>query len=261
MIGKIRLAAIFVAGAVSLVICSGAAVAQNTQASLTQQLAAYYKVTKMGSDSGGWAVTDPGTVLMIQKGGILGVPPTNMVIGVSSYKDGILKGPGFKEKLLLGPATRLLTIGEKVYVLKIEVNVKNERVGLMLMECDTCNGTQQRSSYKAGIQFQFPKDYLESADVTQVEDLISQVLTVDQGDAGQQAAPDNNAGPLTAPPGNQPPANPAPPPPAVKLGMSFDEVKAIKGQPDSTAEVGPKTIYVYKDMKIIFMNGKVSDVQ
>jgi hypothetical protein len=162
--------------------------------------------------------------------------------------------------LLLGPATRLLTTGEKVYVLKIEVNFKNERVGLMLMECDTCNGIQQRSSYKAGIQFQFPKDYLESADVTQVEDLISQILTVDQGDTGQQATTDNTAGTSSAPPANQPPANPAPPPP-VKVGMSFDEVKAIKGQPDSTAEVGSKTIYVYKDMKIIFMNGKVSDVQ
>jgi hypothetical protein len=103
MIRKIRLAASVVAGAVALMICGGSAVAQNTQASLTQQLAAYYKVTKLGSDSGGWAVTDAGTVLVIQKGGILGVPPTNMVIGVSSYKDGTLKGPALKRNCCLDP--------------------------------------------------------------------------------------------------------------------------------------------------------------
>ena len=47
----------------------------------------------------------------------------------------------------------------------------------------------------------------------------------------------------------------------VKLGMSTDEVKKSLGNPDKIVDLGAKQVYVYKDMKIIFMDGKVSDVQ
>jgi hypothetical protein len=39
------------------------------------------------------------------------------------------------------------------------------------------------------------------------------------------------------------------------------QVKAAKGQPTSIVNLGAKTVYNYSDMKIIFVNGKVSDVQ
>jgi hypothetical protein len=38
-------------------------------------------------------------------------------------------------------------------------------------------------------------------------------------------------------------------------------VVAILGQPDKMVNLGSKQIYVYKDLKITFLNGKVSDVQ
>src|SRR5438046_5841851 len=41
--------------------------------SLEEQLSAQYTLVKMGSDSSGPAVVEPGTILAIQKGGILGV--------------------------------------------------------------------------------------------------------------------------------------------------------------------------------------------
>ena len=44
----------------------------NAQAvSLQEQLAAQYKLVKMGSDTGGYSVVEAGTLLAIQKGGIL----------------------------------------------------------------------------------------------------------------------------------------------------------------------------------------------
>ena len=132
---------------------------------------------------------------------------------------------------------------------------------MFVMECDTCNGVSGQVSFKAEMQFQFPKDYLESADVGQVEDLVGQVFAIDQGDASAQQQAGGNAAQQPAPATNPPSADPPQPPPSIKVGMTFDEVKGIKGQPDSIAEVGAKTIYAYKDMKIIFMNGKVSDVQ
>jgi hypothetical protein len=56
-------------------------------------------------------------------------------------------------------------------------------------------------------------------------------------------------------------APPAAPPASIALGQSIDEVTAQLGQPKSTVDLGAKKIYVYKDMKITFKDGKVSDVQ
>jgi hypothetical protein len=50
-------------------------------------------------------------------------------------------------------------------------------------------------------------------------------------------------------------------PPTVSLGQSIEEVTSIMGTPKSIVDLGAKKIYVYKDMKITFTNGKVADVQ
>lgn len=47
----------------------------------------------------------------------------------------------------------------------------------------------------------------------------------------------------------------------ISLGMTFEEVERVLGRPRNTADLGAKKIYVYKDLKITFLNGKVSDVQ
>ncbi len=64
-----------------------------------------------------------------------------------------------------------------------------------------------------------------------------------------------------APGAPAPIAPPAAPPANIALGQSIDEVTAQLGQPKSTVDLGVKKIYVYKDMKITFKDGKVSDVQ
>ena len=50
-------------------------------------------------------------------------------------------------------------------------------------------------------------------------------------------------------------------PPTLSLGLSIDEVRAIQGEPQKIVDLGPKQIYVYKDLKITFTDGKVSDIQ
>ena len=51
------------------------------------------------------------------------------------------------------------------------------------------------------------------------------------------------------------------PPPTISLGLTMDEVKAIQGEPQTIVDLGSKKIYVYKDLKITFTDGRVSDVQ
>ncbi len=50
-------------------------------------------------------------------------------------------------------------------------------------------------------------------------------------------------------------------PKSIELGNTPDEVQSIMGQPDKIINLDARVIHVYKDMKIIYVDGKVSDVQ
>jgi hypothetical protein len=82
--------------------------------------------------------------------------------------------------------TKFLTIGEKVYVSKIDVNRKDSKVSMAIIECDACNSVQDPSQRKAQVVFQFPKDYLAGADGGQISDVISQILEVQAADESAQ---------------------------------------------------------------------------
>jgi hypothetical protein len=91
--------------------------------------------------------------------------------------------------------------------------------------------------------------------------------------AGVQAPPPTAEAPAypaesAAPPPAPPPVpvttdtSPSPAGPVtIALGQTIAEVEAINGKPDKVIDLGAKKIYVYKDMKITFTDGKVSDVQ
>lgn len=50
-------------------------------------------------------------------------------------------------------------------------------------------------------------------------------------------------------------------PQSVKLGMTVDQVVGILGQPRAVGDLGSKKIYSYGNMKVIFIDGKVTDMQ
>ena len=258
----------------------------NSQAvSLQEQLAAQYKLVKMGSDTSGYAVVEKGTLLAIQKGGILAVPYGDQNVLSNRYENGSIKGPNslslMGRKSIMGKfgkeqTTHLFTVGDKVYPMKIDVNVPKDTVTLEIVACDTCNKTDPPTYNKANVVFQFPKGSLASAAAGGVEDTIGQVLTISSEDAqqdqgggqqqgggdqggqqqgGQQAGQDQGQQ-------QQPAAQPAPAEPAsIEKGMTPDQVEAAMGQPDKKVNLGAKQIYVYKDLKVTFLNGKLSDVQ
>jgi len=47
----------------------------------------------------------------------------------------------------------------------------------------------------------------------------------------------------------------------VSLGQTIAEVEKVLGQPTKSAKLETKVIYYYKDMKVVFVDGKVTDVQ
>lgn len=252
---------------------------------LEEQLGAQYKLVKMGSDTGGYSVVDKGTLLAIQKGGILGVPYSDQSILSTKYENGnvhspnnvLSKGIGFGMKRFgKEQNTHLFATGDKVYPSKIEVNLSKDTVTIGIVACDTCNKTDPPTYNKANVVFIFPKGTLASATAGSVEDTIGQLLAVSTDDQGGQQGADQGAdqgaqqqggdqqqagaqGQPQAAPADQPqqPAQPA----SIDKGMTPDQVQAALGSPDKIVNLGAKQIYVYKDLKVTFLNGKVSDVQ
>ncbi len=95
----------------------------------------------------------------------------------------------------------------------------------------------------------------------ELDQQATEATTTEQQVLAEAGTPDaGNAAPAVAA-APAPAAAPAGPPVTIALGQTPAQVTANKGAPKQIVKLGTKQIYVYSDMKIIFMNGKVSDVQ
>ena len=50
-------------------------------------------------------------------------------------------------------------------------------------------------------------------------------------------------------------------PKTVELGQTVDQVQAVLGKPETIINLGTKVTFVYKNLKVVFADGKVVDVQ
>ena len=261
----------------ALVIIGLSSTLLTAQVSLEDQLKAQYQLVKMGEDSSGAAVVEQGTVLTIKKGGILSVPYADHNEGMpTKYQDGTVHSPNslmmkgrssFLGKLGKTQTTSFYQVGTKVYPTKIQVAADKDAVTMGIVSCDSCNNSQ--GFYKADGVFQFAKGGLAKMSAPQVEDAISGLLAIEEDNNDQGGQQGNNQG------GNQQGGGQgnyqgggggqqqqAPQEPVqITIGMTPDQVKAANGTPEKIVNLGAKQIYVYKDMKITFLGGKVADVQ
>lgn len=211
--------------------------AANDTKQLEEALKAKYELTKTGIDR--LRITQPGTVLVSQKDGIYANPSTDAGTVTSTVTDGTVSGPkGFGAAFFAKSNNRSLKEGTKFYVTRI--SVRDKEVRLELITCDTdeisVNGNSRGTRYATTVAFEFPDGFLASADATSVKKTIDAVLLPeDEVQAAQTKT--------------------------VALGQTEDEVKSILGAPDKVIDLGPKKIYVYKDIKVVFTDGKVADVQ
>ncbi len=242
-------------GIVAVLACSAAFSQSSAPVSLQEQLSNLYKVAKVGRAAGTLEVTEPGTVLKIQKGGIAGVAPNILVVCPAKFEGGNLKGPSGMCTAMLGAQNlRYLPVGDKVYATKIDVNLGKDKVTLSIFECDSCNGVTDPSSYRSEVIFQFPKGSLASAGAGQVEDTIGQVFSISTAEPAQKAADSGDQG-------QQQGDEAQPEPQTIHIGQTIDQVVAAMGKPEKIVDLGAKQIYLYKDLKVTFLNGKVTDVQ
>jgi hypothetical protein len=117
--------------------------------------------------------------------------------------------------------------------------------------------------FRAALTFQYPKGYWNNTGYAQIQQAIGEVFAfAGSPNAGTQPNPEPVA-PGGAQFAQQQPQAPAPPQEPVKIGLgqTTDQVVSGLGQPDKVVDLGSKKIYVYKDLKITFVDGRVSDVQ
>jgi hypothetical protein len=245
---------------------------------LEKRLEEKYPTTSINAEGG---VVTQGVTLTLKK---VGLNAGSKSTCVNDYKDGKITLAGALSKGICGsaarklpsaiclvptlcptipvelpqdPGTRPFARGETLYVSKIEVT---DTVALSLVSDPINNVT-----YRAVLRLQPPKG--SSLDFDRADQLISEVFTSSSALAPtsqvQPALPpkptstenDTKFRPFEAP--QAPPSDAEP----IRLGMSVEQVVAIKGQPAKPiVDLGAKQIYSYPKLKVTFVNGKVSDV-
>src|SRR5277367_6462969 len=142
--------AVFVLALIAVGITPGILAAQ---VPLQDQLAAQYTLVKMGEDTSGAAVVEQGTILVIKKGGILGVPYSDQTILSTKYEAGVVHSPNPLMSKGIGwglgkigktQTTQFFQTNTKVYASKINVNLPKDQVIISIVDCDSCNNVDPK---------------------------------------------------------------------------------------------------------------------
>jgi hypothetical protein len=258
-----------------------------TPQSIEQKLSSQYAQSKATADH--TDLVTAGAVLVLKKDGLLMISTTSAVPSGNTYKDGkiahgawkMARVPGFggvfsKTGNAADVQTRTFVTGEKFFVTKITVHDD----GIVF---DLMSDPMPDNRYFSTLKFPFPKGTYPSDD--QALKSVSEVLDVapqdNSGDQGQQAAGGGQGGapgPTPAAPASPPAAaaEPAPapmaaippppppsdtPPPTITLKEPKAQVLAAFGAPKKVVKLGTKEIDYFQDMKVTFVNDKVTDVE
>jgi hypothetical protein len=201
-------------------------------------------------------IATAGSVLDLHKDGLVMCSTGAIVSPTNTYKNGASSfgfGANMAWGMALEPANQQTTsipqrkfvTGEKFWV--TDYTLKPDGVVFQFYS-DPYNHVR----YYGQLKFPFAKNVAPPVD--EVLKPIEEVITVEADT--QEAAPADNA----APP-QQGAAQPAAAPKTIALGQTTDQVVGILGQPQKIVNLGAKQMYFYPDMKVIFINGKVTHVQ
>lgn len=263
--------AVVVTATVAAVTLLVAVAGAQTPVTLQEQLNEQYKVAKIAG--AGTVVVEAGSVLVVQKAGIKAMPFNAIPKCAAKFEGNTLHlATGFFCTSAMA-LQNYFQKGNKVYPLKVEVNPGKEKIIFRVVSCDECNGVDPSTGLKGEVEFEFARGYLEKASAAEVEDTIGQVLAINNDDQQQDQANAQDQGQQEAAMSQQAGdrqqfANQQSPsqqrqaePQTIQLGMTTDQVQSTLGRPDKVFNLGAKQIYVYKDVKVTFFDGKVNDVQ
>jgi len=164
---------------------------------------------------------------------------------------------------------RELKVADRVYVSSILVDPTLAKISFFLTSCGRCSGEEQKNLFRARLVFEYAKGKLAKGGVAAAVEKIEQVLA-GEAVAENPAAPasDDAAGvpaqataaPNTPAPGDGSVAGGGETP-VVKKGDAVDAVLKVLGNPLLIFDLSPKLVHVYAQFKVIYVDGKLEDVQ
>jgi hypothetical protein len=184
-------------------------------------------------------ITKQGTVMVVRKGGITADVSSDLRYSVTKVTDGAIgEEGGAVPGMFTKERSRIFKDGERLFV--IDIDVYDDGVMLKVMTCETFDinekGSTQQRRYKAAVKFMYPKGSGPSKQVADIKAAIDPVMVPEA-----EAAAVNTK--------------------TIGLGQTRSQVEEILGRPERIVDLGTKVTYVYKDMKVVFLDGKVADVQ
>jgi hypothetical protein len=233
--------------------------APGLKATIEQQVNKEYPVTRVGANG---VVIQIGSILILQEDGLKAIPATYQGYFANNVKKGARIKPNIVQHIGAGGPgeyltdARLLQVGEKVYLTKVDI--KETEIVFSVQSCGGCNPAtvDPYPPFRASLAFGFGKGDLATTDFKDVKETIARIFAV-ESPATTPLAPTAVSAPTAASPAQ----SAAPEPATISMGQSKEQVAAALGQPERVAKAGNKEIYFYKDLKVTFVDGKVSDIQ
>jgi hypothetical protein len=260
---------------------------------IQDKLVSQIKVTKTAADHSD--IVTAGDVVLLHKDGLMMCSSASPYGFSNTYSNGVLAanlnnrtkdaaksflrghlpfggGGSVTDAANNGCPSRKFVAGEKFWVSGISL----QKDGILV---STFSDPYNDVRYYGEIKFPFPKGQVPAADefVKTVSEVMTVVPSDDKSDKSEQQSAQSGQGAQGSQPAQQakqpaPPPAPmpdiAPPPPpadaappTIAVGQTKDQVSAAFGQPVRMAKLGAKEIFYYKDMKVTFTNGKVSNVE
>jgi hypothetical protein len=227
---------------------------------------------------------NPGTVLTIEADGINAEPYPTMITFENPVVDGQVKQRSKGFGLLRSTNSQVLQPGQKVYITKINASSQShdDDLKITILTCDAVLATygsnysqyQTAKRYSGTLAFKMPKGSLAQLSVDDAAKMVEAVLSVNPADQGRardsgtvarscepHCAVSTTTGTVVGSAVVAAPAGAPATAPTIALGQTIAQVTATMGSPQQIIDLGAKKIYKYPDMKVIFMNGQVSDVQ
>lgn len=152
---------------------------------------------------------------------------------IQSTKPLRFRGPGFA--LVTGPhSTREVKVGEEFYLTAIDVDQNYLRFHLRSVALHDVvqEGNSYRDQFALALKFRLPHGAIATLTAAGVHALVDPILSTESSDSQR-----------------------------VHLGQSAEEVTGILGAPTREIALDNKRILVYSGAKVIFVDGKVTDIQ
>ncbi len=228
-----------------------------------------YTVTDMTADKS--QITHDGVQLSLKQAGIYSLPCKNFVVLDNKVEEGrVAKQNIFVSASFTKMHGHVLQSGEKVYVTKIESKPdnKNDILKFSVASVENIDGGDGSERYCGTVSYKLKKGLLSEGSPDDIEQVVETVLSPEDagGDAKQDTASNAPAPAPAAKPAAPAPVQRAAPAPAaapapLSIGETSSQVLQAYGMPAKIVDLGKKKTFFYKDIKVIFTDDKISDMQ